>query len=165
MGETLIQRMEGVDKARRNEIEEEVNIYLRQHRGGGCVYRHSLMRRCFFTEGFREVMNICEAHFLGDIVASYVPNIMRLWEKGLCQCTGRLLLELNDDGSATGEAEFQVTQGLRMKRWHRPFLRQRIPYTDFPLSDFRFGIGPRSKGPVIASLGEVSVLAYLESEA
>jgi len=164
MGETLIQRMEDVSKAQREEIEAEVQKHLQQHRGGNRVYRHSLMRRCYFSEGFRDVMNICEAYWLGDVIASYVPNILRLWETDLCQCTGRLLLELNDNGSATGGAEFQVARGLRMRRWATPFLRQQIEQTDFPLSDFRFGIGPRSEGPFIESLDEVSIFVYLESE-
>jgi hypothetical protein len=164
MGKTLIQRMEEVNKKGRKEIEAEVRTQLQQHRGGEKVYQHSLMQRCFFTEGFKDVITICEAFWLGDVVASYVPNILRLWETDLCQCTGRIRLELNDDGSATGKAEFQIARGMKMRRWATPFLRQHIPCTDFPLSDFRFGIGPRSKRPIIESLDEVSLLVYLESE-
>lgn len=101
---------------------------LRQFTGDLTRYRHSLNRRIIYTPGVQYVAERGEAYWLIDAIASYFgsPVMQRATERDeRLEWLQFWRLDVADDGSAelTARADSDT----------EPFIRQAIPFTDFPL--------------------------------
>jgi hypothetical protein len=99
---------------------DAIRAELAQFTGSETLYRHWL--GFTYTEGVRHLAQRCAAHWLLDLIGSHLPAVRR---DRLARdfCVWRLTV--NDDASA--EAVCDDGDG-------RVVVRQRIGFTDFPLS-------------------------------
>lgn len=101
---------------------------LKQFTGGCERYAHSLNRRIIYTPGVRHVAEAGGAYWLIDAIASYLtPSYLkRFIEKDpRIETMSFWKLIVSNDESAVLEA--------RSDSPYKPFVRQEISFTDFPL--------------------------------
>jgi len=101
---------------------------LQQFYGDDIRYRHSLSRHVIYTPGVKYLVDAGEAHWLIDAIASYLmPSYMGpvIAEDARVKSLHFWRLTVAADNSALLEA--------RVDSPCKPFVRQEIEFTDFPL--------------------------------
>lgn len=104
--------------------QRRLELNLGQFIGTENYYRHGLLKNFRYTDGIKYLADETGSYWLVDVVASYQlkhrNKPFQLWK-----------IKVNkDDNSAVVTAKEDI--GLR------PFVRQKIRYTDFPLEEFEF---------------------------
>lgn len=102
----------------------KLDLNLEQFIGTEQYHRHGLMRNFVYTDGIKYLADKTGSYWLIDVVASYQlrhrNKPFQLWK-----------IKVNkEDNSAVVTA--------REDKGEKPFVRQKIEYTDFPLEEFEF---------------------------
>ena len=114
---------------------------------GTIDYHRHTFKGLMWTDGIQEMIEKAEAHWLMDVVQSYVHKLMKIYRETtntfwICR------IEAREDN--TGKVDFREDTD------EKSVIEQEIPYTDFPKGIFEFY--------VIVDRGLDSFLALLKSE-
>lgn len=112
----------------------QVKAHMRQTTGTFTWHRHWL--GMLFTDGIEYVCEVCEAHWLTDLVASWQPEIRKRHYDLRTFQTWRLEHVKGTEWVIEAWSDTPKAEGSTM------LARQKIPYSDFPedLSPFVFWV-------------------------
>jgi len=99
---------------------EEISNELAHCTGTQCYYKYMFGLK--LTEGSKAMADLCQAYWLLDVIASYLPKAK---DKDFVLCK----LKLNKNGGA--KFTMQEDSGITA------FVTQEIPFTDFPLDEIK----------------------------
>ena len=111
-------------------IAAEDNILRPQYRNNRCNgtdgwTRHSLMRRLVYSDGVKVMAEDLQAYWLIDIVASYIPNMTRIF---FTEDSNLFFVELEVKFSE--KAKFRIHDGGVNNQPCKNLIVQRIPFCD-----------------------------------
>jgi len=106
---------------------EEIEAALAHCTGGDEYHRHGLMRQFLFTDGVYEMAEMCQAHWLVDVIASWQHTALK--DPMLRQMQFWTLTKRKKDWIVTCDRDKGDTA-----------LKQVIKYSDFPLESMKIWV-------------------------
>lgn len=118
----------------RQQTAERILDGLRQYYGTENYFQHPLKKCVCYTDGVAYLAKEAKAHWLVDAIASYyVCPLMRAAMRKDARLREMHFWELKLDKDDCNKAVLTSVADSGCK----PFIEQRIPYTDFPLDEIR----------------------------
>ena len=138
----------------RKTLQERFRETLRGFNGTSTYWHRG---RIFYTDGVKYLIKEGEAHWLLNVVHSYVPKVLQKMKRnGLREH----LVVLEVEGT---EGVFKIYDSKGSG--DGVYVTQNISYTDFPLDNIRLVIGPKISSPVIQSIDDLEgIVVSLPSE-
>ena len=107
-------------------------INLGQFTGTTQYFQHRMFPWLQYTDGIQYMQEVCEAHWLGDAVGSWIPEVLRKYPEEYLIVFD---LEVVEDEIGWKSAVLYIYDDTNEKgqRGEHYSYKQNIEYTDFPL--------------------------------
>lgn len=123
------------------ETTSQLLLALRHHIGSGNYYHHPLNKKCYYTDGVRDLFQRAKAFWLLDIFITELYEVARYIEVGTYD------MELEVFNNRTAQLILH-NYGNR----NAPLFIKELNFTDFPIGKIGFIVGNHGEGRVIICL-------------
>ncbi len=124
---------------------QQIENHLAQFTGSGNLYRH-WTNRIVFTDGIKEMAEICGAYWLIDLVASHMSRKLMDAADGFHVWTVKRVA----DKEMPDRVGFNVV--CQRDTGTKPLVSQDGEFTTFPLDEFKFYVADGGPGGTIVML-------------